>query len=88
MGKSDHIIFAKQDDLPEVISKYIGETEKNLVLADTNTVEHCFPVLRDLHPSFHTLKPESGLWERRRSKQPKALQQVKQYLFYASFSLL
>lgn len=52
MGSSDHIIFTSQDDFPEVVTKYIGETEKNLILADTNTAKLCFPVLQSFLPSY------------------------------------
>jgi 3-dehydroquinate synthase len=55
MGHSDHIIFLNRDNLSGFITKYIGETEKNLVLADTNTAKLCFPVLKEVHPIFQEL---------------------------------
>lgn len=63
MRHSDHIIFAKRDDFPQLVTKYTGEIEKNLILADTNTAKYCFPLLQDLLPGIseeHLIKIDSG----------------------------
>ena len=52
MPKTDNILFASATDFSEHISKYIGETEKNFVLADTNTAKHCYPLLMEALPYF------------------------------------
>lgn len=50
MPDTDHIIFATVTDFSEHLASYIGETEKNFVLADSNTARHCFPVLKQALP--------------------------------------
>ena len=52
MPQPDHIVFSTEDTFSQVLSSYIGETEKNLVLADTNTAKHCFPMLRKAIPGL------------------------------------
>jgi len=57
MHHSDNIIFTTEANFGHVLSDYIGETEKNLVLTDTNTARYCFPILKKHIPSF----PDDGL---------------------------
>ena len=41
------IVYIGLADLKKLIHSYIGETEKNLMLTDTNTLSHCLPLVED-----------------------------------------
>lgn len=52
MEASDNIIFAGPTEFEQLVHKYIGETEKNLILCDTNTAKYCFPLIKNLLPGI------------------------------------
>ncbi len=52
MPDSDNIIYASPDNLREVLSEYIGETEKNFFLTDENTQKYCYPLILKLFPNL------------------------------------
>ena len=52
MAHSSNIIHASKAAIGRVLSKYIGETEKNFFLMDDNTRKHCFPVLKQHFPNI------------------------------------
>lgn len=54
---------ASANMLTAMLSKYIGETEKNLLLADTNTAKHCLPIIKSTSlniPDEHIIIIEAG----------------------------
>lgn len=66
---------ASENMLAAALSKYIGETEKYLLLADTNTAKHCLPVIKNSPlniPDTHIITIEAG----EGSKNPASLNYV------------
>lgn len=53
MQASDNIIFASPVELEQLVHKYIGETEKNLILCDTNTASYCLPIIKAYLPEIN-----------------------------------
>lgn len=53
MQASDNIIFAGPVELEQLVHKYIGETEKNLILCDTNTASYCLPIIKNYLPDIN-----------------------------------
>ncbi|MDT8393591.1 MAG: 3-dehydroquinate synthase family protein [Bacteroidales bacterium] len=54
---------ASENMLAAALSKYIGETEKYLLLADTNTAKHCLPIIKNSPlsiPEAHIITIEAG----------------------------
>jgi 3-dehydroquinate synthase len=47
------IIYTDLQGLKKHLYKYIGETEKNFLLTDTNTRQHCLPLLEGKNHTFH-----------------------------------
>ena len=53
MAHSENIIYAGPENLKEILSGYIGETEKKFFLTDTNTADQCYPVIKKLFHGLH-----------------------------------
>ena len=53
MPHSDNIVYAGPENPGKVLSKYIGETEKNFFLADKHTADKCYPIIRKLFPDLN-----------------------------------
>ncbi len=47
-----NIHFTDEKHFGRIISGYIGETEKNFILTDTNTAKLCLPLIRSQFPGF------------------------------------
>ena len=53
MPHSDNIVYAGPENPGKVLSKYIGETEKNFFLTDKHTADKCYPIIQKLFPDLN-----------------------------------